>query len=168
VSKEKLTLAQLIQALHEEGATDAEAERVVAQYLDLRKRSDALATRTREQIDFPTSPQLAPGQQPRDYGDETPEEAEQRWMWQETVDPEGLFSGGQTAGGIFGDGPIPTDRYDPAAVRRTVDLAGPQVRTEGRTVQLLEKILEKLSGPAERPRLGNGETARRLGKRKPR
>lgn len=56
-----------------------------------------------------------------DYGDETPEQAKQRWMEQERRDPQGVYSeGGSSLSGIFGEGSIPLDDYDPAAVNRTI------------------------------------------------
>jgi len=146
-----VTLKEFVAALEEEGVVGEEAEEAVEQFLSLRKRGggaepSALAKRPAHEIDFPHSPMEQRGIRSVDYGDETPEEAEERWIEQEMEDPDGVFAGGATGGGIFGDAPIATRTYDPGARRRTVDLDNARASAlEKRvTVKVLTKIAEKL------------------------
>jgi hypothetical protein len=151
-----ISLRALIEALAEEGVVGEEAdaivERVVAERQ--RKRGTALARRGGSGgIAFPASPQEDTGAQGVDYGDETPEEAKARWMEQEMNDPNGVFAGGSTAGGIFGNASIATEGYDPDAHMRSVSMvnATRQAQLQVKQTQLLEAIMERL-GPPQRGR----------------
>jgi hypothetical protein len=171
-----ISLKRLLQVLQEEGATDEEAEDVIEHFV--RRRQEALGepenplARVAGHMIQPThTPTLGPSQRPVDYGDETAAEARERWEAQERADPQGVFAGGQSAGGIFGSGPIATDTYDPAAMKRTVDVqaSAQQARVQHRTLEVLERVMERLGGDPEDngPQIGpRGPDPRRLGRRR--
>jgi hypothetical protein len=88
---------------------------------------------------------------------ETPEEAQERWLEEEAELIDGVHGfGGQSAGGIFGEGPIATSVYDPNAEARAAGKAGGMSNV--RVARLLERIEERfddldkrrLPGPAAR------------------
>lgn len=144
-----ITLKQLIDALAAEGVVGDEAEAAVERFLEAKRGSQgALATRGASGVDFPISPQTDLGQQRRavDYGNETAEQAKRRWIEQEMEDPNGVYAGGSTAGGIFGDGPIVTETYDPMAHRRTEEVRQMQMvqRQSALNIAVLEKLAERL------------------------
>jgi hypothetical protein len=150
-----ITLKQLIEELEKEGVVGEEAEAAVERFLEMKRKgespnkSTALAKKPAHEIDFPYSTQLQKptrGGVPVDYGDETPEQAERRWTAQEIEDPDGIFAGGSTAGGIFGDAPIATPRYDPQARARTAQLRGAEqgAKVQLLTVEVLTKLAERL------------------------
>ena len=75
-------------------------------------RAEALERHAAEE--FPGSPVV----RYRDE-DESPAEAKERWLEEETVYRDGVHGlGGSTAGGIFGEGPIATNIYDPGSQAR--------------------------------------------------
>lgn len=77
------------------------------------------------------------------YGEETPEEARERWMEQEMNDPEGVYGpGGATAGGIFGGGAIPMGDYDPMSHSRSAAQINQKV--QAKMLTLLDKVLERV------------------------
>jgi hypothetical protein len=176
-----LTLTQLLDVLREEGATEEEIAQATENYIKRKKTkekvvgSTALAKKAPEDIDFPYAANLPQrrtgGGVPVDYGDETPEEAEQRWLEQEAEDPNGLFAGGSTAGGIFGEGPIATTGYDPLAQARTLSRQATvqqmqatrvQQQTQVMTMAVMMKMAEKLgiSGDEVRALLGQQQGPR--------
>jgi hypothetical protein len=72
----------------------------------------------RRRVDRPLEGEFDEGPR-RSRRDETPEEAKERWYREEEEDIEGVHGwAGQSAGGIFGNGPIATESYDPAAHHR--------------------------------------------------
>jgi hypothetical protein len=150
-----LTLKRLLEELEREGVVGEEAEQAVERFLEMKRKGESptkntsLAKSSKKEIDFPYSTQLqAPtrGGSALDYGDETPEEAERRWTEQEMDDPDGVFAGGASAGGIFGDGPIATSSYDPSARLRTAQMRQHREEAQQRhvTIQVLTKIAERL------------------------
>lgn len=144
-----ISLTQFIQALADEGVVGEEAEEAVEKFMAMRKagkrsKGGALAKRASTEIEFPSSPQEDRGVQRVDYGDETPQEAEERWIRQEMEDPDGVFAGGSTAGGIFGDAPIATRSFDPAARRRTMDIEESKSNIIERRVTIA--VLSKIAG----------------------
>lgn len=93
------------------------------------------------------------------YGDETAEEAQRRWLLQEQQDMNGVLGpGGMSAGGIFGDGAIVTEGYDPAA----------QMRGEARLIAM-ERAQAARERSEDRERIARLETqlARALGEDPP-
>ena len=77
-----------------------------------------------------------------DYGEESAAEAEERWLQQEMNDPDGLFAGGATSGGVFGDGTIALSNCDPAARSRVMQNQNQvlQMRATAETLRLLNEI----------------------------
>lgn len=122
------------------------------------------------------------------YGQESPEEAKERWLRQERSDPQGIYSmGGASASGIFGSGAIPLDDYDPEARSRGMHTfaSAQQLQLQQQQMLLNQRLLMELQGrrndqrylpppeeeedPPEirRPRLDSGRAAdRKLGKKK--
>lgn len=122
-----------------------------------RSRSEAIQAHHAQE--FPGSPVV----RYRD-DDETPEEAEERWYAEEAELPDGVHGlGGSTAGGIFGDGAIATNIYDPGAMARGDSRVGQQANIK--LLGLVERLAERLE---ERERRGSthvlpGGPRRRLG-----
>jgi hypothetical protein len=73
-------------------------------------------------------------------------------------DPDGVFGGGGTGGGIFGGDPIALDNYDPGARRRTAEVEHLRAATTEKVVMV--KVLAKL---AERLGIGDDELDGLLG-----
>jgi polyhydroxyalkanoate synthesis regulator phasin len=140
--------------VNEEGLSREEAEALRDALAERkRKRAGALAKRESDEIDFPTSPQGGSQRGIEMYGNETKAQAYERWMEQELDDAEGAYGpGGMSAGGIFGDGVVSMPDYDPTAQRRTEARAGGVAQL--RTVQVLEKILDRLDAVERTQRLG--------------
>lgn len=70
------------------------------------------------------------------------------WEQSESNTPGGAYTpGGSTAGGIFGDGPIPFDNYDPASMGRAAPAIQAQVSLK--TLEVLQRLEEQA---AERDR----------------
>lgn len=167
-----MDLAELITMLIEEqGLTEAEAAAVAAASLKA-KRGSASLTRNRTN-DFPVSAQQY--NNGVDYGEETPQEAKERWMRQELEDPNGIYGGGATAGGVFGDGVVAMDHFDPTAVSRTVSMQAQLLgaRTQVEMLKLMAEMRTELQSgrvlPQQQPRreLDDGRgPARRLGQKK--
>lgn len=167
-----MDLAELINMLiEEEGLTEREAASVAAASLKA-KRSSASMARTRPN-DFPVSAQQY--NNGVDYGEETPQEAKERWMRQEMEDPNGIYGGGATAGGVFGDGVVISDQYDPTAVSRTMSMQAQLLgaRTQVEMLRLMAEMRTELQSgrvlPQKQPRreLDDGRgPERRLGQKK--
>lgn len=145
-----LTLKQLLEELENEGVIGDDADAAVERFLKLRKqgqapsKNQALARTGKKEIDFPYSPSLpTAGHPPVDYGEESKEEALERWIGQECSDPDGLFAGGASAGGIFGDGAIATSTFDPGARQRTAQMRN--LRGQHEQTQLFIKVAERLA-----------------------
>lgn len=97
-------------------------------------RSEAI--RRHDDKDFPQTPVVQYDGDP--YG-ETPEEAKERWLAEEAELLDGVHGfGGQSAGGIFGDGTIATSIYDPGAESRAT------ARAAGLGSVRLARVLERL------------------------
>jgi len=89
---------------------------------DASRPSRAEAIARHHEKEFPGSPVVRYGGDPYN---ETPEEAQERWLTEEAELDDGVHGlGGQTAGGIFGDGAISTAIYDPGAMGRADARAG--------------------------------------------
>ena len=95
------------------------------------------------------------------YAGESPEEAQERWYASEAELHDGVHGfGGQTAGGIFGDGPIATEVYDPNATHRATARAAShiQTRVQVQTAEALGQLSNVVAALAERaglvPQLG--------------
>lgn len=168
-----MDLAELIRKLIEEdGLTPDEATAVAAASVKASRRTASMA-RTRSN-DFPVSAQQY--NNGVDYGEETPQEAKERWIQQEMADPNGIYGGGATAGGVFGDGILATDSYDPGAVSRTLNMQAQvaTVRSQAEMLRLMNDIRSELQSgralpPQQPPRReldeGRGPN-RRLGQKK--
>lgn len=123
------------------------------------RRDEALARHSAQE--FPGSPVV---RYRGDHRGETAQEAEERWLEEEAELLDGVHGlGGQSAGGIFGDGPIATSLHDPAAM----------TRSEGRVSQLanvklvqvldrLDRRLDRLEGGDDDRRALPGTRPRRL------
>jgi hypothetical protein len=123
-----------------------------------RSRSEAIASHNAEE--FPGTPVV---RHRYDHGNETAEEARERWEEEETELIDGVHGlGGQSAGGIFGDGAISTSVYDPMAHNRADGRLSQQANI--RTMRVLERLegrLDQIEG--RRPeRLGPGDAGKRL------
>lgn len=160
-----MDLAALMQRLiDEEGLSEEEALALATATMKARRRKQELQRSHSESVQ----------QHPRrvDYGFETPAQAKERWVEQERADPNGLFGGGATAGGVFGDAPIALDSFDPLAVSREVQLrtqmAG--IHTQREMLELLQDMRQELrQGRRERRQLesrSDPSFTRRLGKKK--
>jgi hypothetical protein len=174
-----MTLTQFMDALREEGVIGAEYEERVAEFIERRqaeqgdsaaivRRSGAGAIEQRpdpSMIPFPTSAQdrgirTTRSSIPVDYGDESPAQAEDRWRRQEMEDPDGVLGlGGMTAGGIFGDAPIATDRYDPAARQRAAPAVAAQVQIK--QLELLERMERRLEAQEQENKVLRAERDRK-------
>lgn len=121
-------------------------------------RSEAVERHNRREA--PGSPVVRYEQDP--YS-ETPEQAMERWLEEEAELPDGVHGlGGQTAGGIFGNGPIATSIYDPEAHARGDARVGQMATVK--MLGLLDRLTQRLDaadaargalpGPAARRRLG--------------
>ena len=160
-------LADMIRALMESGLSADEAARTAAEAL---KGKQQITKREPMSLD-----QRGDGRVPVDYGSETPEQAYARWEEQERADPQGVFSGGLSAGGVFGGSPVATDSYDPEAVRRTVDLhnAVNAQQVQLKTLEVLQGMQAQLQGRQEAPQLEEppqrkSSFTRRLGRKRTR
>ena len=168
----RMTLAEFMEELEAEGIEGDEAEEAVVRFLAMRKGGSALARRERaggiaqerkvNGLDFPISAQTQ-----RMRGEsESQREARERWLEQESTDPNGIFTG--TSGGIFGGGGIATDFHDPDAHVRAGQMM--QSKAAVKTVEVLDKILGRLDQLEEREskRLDEGRApAKRITGRKP-
>ncbi len=152
-----MKLSDLLAELEAEGVTGEKAEEAVERFIKMQKSKRdlsgdasgaALAKRDGDDLParFSAQVELGRGRKPVDYGDETPAEAEMRWRQQEMADPEGIYAGGSTAGGIFGNDPIATEGYDPGARRRTAEMDHLRASTAEKIVmvKVLNKIADKL------------------------
>lgn len=157
----------MLQLMEEEALSEEDARAVAVATLKARRARGASLTREPPQ-------QLSVQDHPNrvKYGDETPAEAKERWMQQEMADPMGLFSGGASAGGVFGNGPIATDNFDPEAMRRTVDIRAQLegMKTQREMVELLGEMRAELrrGHQEESAKLPSGRSSfgRRLGRKK--
>jgi len=108
-------------------------------------RTRAEAVERHQSQSFPGSPVVRYQDEP-----ESAEEAMERWYEEEAELPDGVHGlGGQTAGGIFGDGAIATSIYDPAAMGRTDQRVGQKANIK--MLSLLERIEARLDA-SEQPR----------------
>lgn len=146
-----MTLAEMIAQLLREGATEQEALEVATATLKARRGGTASMQRmgrTAEDRKFSASAQDYDNGV--DYGDETAEQAKDRWLRQEMNDPNGLFMGGATMGGVFGDGAIPMADYDPMAVHRAVQMKA-SVQQLSATQEMLKLLGEMRQQQRELP-----------------
>lgn len=107
------------------------------------RRTTAITRRSRESIEFgsPVHGEFD--------DDESPEEARERWLHQEHELPDGVHGlGGQTAGGIFGDGPIATEVYDPGSMARGASVRNMQ--SQARAAEALEGAANMVMQLAQR------------------
>lgn len=82
---------------------------------------------------------------------ETPEQAQERWLEEEAELLDGVHGlGGQTAGGIFGEGPIATHLYDPNAMARADGRTAQQANI--RMLGLLDRLERRLGPAPDEPR----------------
>jgi len=109
-------------------------------------RAEALERHAAEE--FPGSPVVR-------YHDEeeSPAEARERWLEEETELRDGVHGmGGSTAGGIFGDAPIATNIYDPASHARGDHRESQQVNAK--ILGVLDRLTQRLDArdaPRELP-----------------
>lgn len=129
-----MDLEKLVQALIDEGLSETEAIQTVARNL---KRN--------------TSREKSSGIQARDVKseEETPQQAKERWIREEFSDPNGLFHGGATSGGVFGDGPIVLEDYDPGAYQRNLNIQNQltQIQVQQKMLQQLEEMQKQAALP---------------------
>lgn len=95
--------------------------------------------------------------------DETPEEAKERWYEEEQAHLDGAHGfGGLTAGGIFGDGPVATEVYDPLAHQRAAGRAAALGQVEqARALAGLTQVVGHLAERLGLPGLSSGAPPRR-------
>lgn len=94
--------------------------------------------------------QRLPARRPDADEEESAEEAERRWIEEETLLPDGVFGlGGQTAGGIFGGGAIATSTYDPESMGRGDQRMGHALQLQtARALDRLTNLLDQAEGRA--------------------
>ncbi len=117
-------------------------------------RAEALERHAAEE--FPGSPVVR-------YRDdeESPAEARERWYDEEAELRDGVHGlGGSTAGGIFGDGPIATNIYDPGSHARGDSRENHQVNAK--ILGVLDRLVDRLDNGAA-PRQLPGTPRRTLG-----
>lgn len=158
----KNDLSSLILTLIEEdGLTEEEARDVAVATIKARRGQVGLSRNPHQQDSVQNHPNRV------NYGNETPAQAQERWLAQEMADPNGVFGGGASAGGVFGDGPVILDNFDPLAVKREMEmrsqLAG--MTTQREMVELLREMRQELRGEKQLPKAENA-FGRRLGKKK--
>lgn len=102
--------------------------------------------------------------------EETPDEARRRWIEEERNDPQGFYSGGATAGGVFGESVVAFSDFDPGAVSRSAEFM-----VQRQTLEVQTRLLDQLERAERRelnaakapPLLDEGRGAgRRLSRRK--
>jgi hypothetical protein len=183
----RMTLTQFMDALREEGVVGEEYEDRVQEFIERRKQAQGgpaaivrhgqsgIERRPKpEEIPFPISAQDTGMRRTRTDipVDETPAEAEERWLMEEAMDPHGVLSaGGMTSGGIFGSGPIATDGYDPGARQRAVPVVNARVQIK--QLEVLDRLDRRLAESEQENRelraeqdqnkLGGRKVRRRLG-----
>jgi hypothetical protein len=94
---------------------------------------------------------------------ETPDQARERWLEEEQRDPTGVLGlGGMTSGGIFGDGAVVLDGYDPVAMARAETRALQMM--QARSARLVAQLEERAAalGLLDAPR----QQVRQLGRRR--
>lgn len=119
--------------------------------LEGKSPKEYLADQLRER----TGSHLSRRERADDEAEESPAEAKERWYREESELPDGVLSlGGMTGGGIFGEGPVATEGYDPMAHDRgEVRMArAMQLQGQRQLNQLLDRIekLEAMKLPSER------------------
>lgn len=143
-----MELVDLINMLmNEHGLTEEEAVKIAAAKVKAARGSNLQRV---NQNNFPVSAQqYANGV---DYGEETPQQAKERWMQQEMEDPNGIYGGGATAGGVFGDGVVSLDHHDPAAFQRQLNMHAQltNLQTQREMLNVMNDMRAKLQGEAPR------------------
>jgi hypothetical protein len=117
-------------------------------------RAEALERHAAEE--FPGSPVVR-------YRDEeeSPVEARERWLEEEAELRDGVHGmGGSTAGGIFGEGPIATNIYDPSSHARGDSRENHQVNAK--ILGVLDRLVERLDGAGAAPQQLPGAPRRTL------
>ena len=139
-----MELEELITELISEGLSPMEAAKVAAATIRAEKKAGSIAKREVD-LTFPASPQND-GRRAVDYGNETPQQARERWEEQERNDPQGVFSGGMSGGGVFGQGAVATDTYDPEAMGRTLGIQErvQNQRVQAETLKTLQQMQERM------------------------
>ena len=85
------------------------------------------------------------------YENESAAEARERWFAEESMMDGGVLSpGGMSAGGIFGDGVIATEGYDPAGQMRYEKRASAAVQLK--TLEVLNEMRRELTASREEAR----------------
>lgn len=100
------------------------------------------------------------------YENESAAEARERWYAEESMDDGGVLSpGGMTAGGIFGDGVVATEGYDPSSQMRYERRAGAAMQLK--TLEVLNEMRRELAASRETTQrlLAERERARLPGRR---
>lgn len=139
-----MKLQELIAHLiNEQGLSEEDALELASATIKARRGGNIQRTgtsRTAEERKF--SPSAQDYDNPVDYGDETAAEAKERWLRQEMNDPDGLFAGGASMGGVFGEGVISTSDFDPMARSRTMgNLAQlQQLQASQEMIKLLQEM----------------------------
>lgn len=128
----------------------ARAENKSVDELRRELEKEALRNRlARRRPDPEPSPPRAIERRSRRDEEETPEEARERYYEEEAQLIDGVHGfGGQTAGGIFGEGPIATELYDPMAHHRGTARASAHVNIE--TTRALGELTRTVAALAER------------------
>lgn len=137
-----MTLEELIRDLVEnQGLSEAEAIQIATATIKARRGSGGGQALSK------TSTSGIPSRRSQS-GEESAEEAEARWREQEMQDPQGIYSGGATAGGVFGDGVIAMSDYDPTAIGRTMQVQAQvaSLRAQQETLRLLQQMQQQLPG----------------------
>lgn len=163
-------LSALIAELIEQGYSPKEAVQIATKALGgeggggrkIQRRSDSAEER------LTRSPQND-SRRAVDYGDETPQEAYERWLEQERNDPQGIYSmGGATLGGVFGGGTIATELHDPDANNRNLSamerIQGLRIQAE--TLNTLRQLQQSVAGTQPPPRRLANPFQKFLGKKK--
>lgn len=136
----------LLNALAEEGGLTDEERDALAE--EMRRRKTQLTRRPASETAIARGNERGVAM----YGEETPEEALERWTRQEMEDLDGVLGpGGATAGGIFGGGTIATSGYDPDAHARASSRSTHVANA--RLVAVLDKMMARLEAAEARAAL---------------
>lgn len=138
-----MNLQELIAHLiKDQGLSEEEALEAASALIKARRGGNIqrVAPRSAEERKF--SPSAQDYDRTVDYGEETAAEAQERWYQQEMNDPDGLFAGGATMGGVFGEGAVSMANFDPMARSRAMNNMAQvqQLRATQETLRLLQEM----------------------------
>ncbi len=160
-------IAEMIAELIAEGHSPREAAKIASSVAKTSPGGTSLARRQADEESLTRSP-ILDRRNSVDYGNETPAQALERWLEQERNDPQGVYAGGATSGGIFGGDTVTLQDYDPAAFQRTMGAfeRAQALQVQAETLKVLKQLKETKEEPAPRRLLSS--FTNRLGRKRDR